>query len=87
MIELPHDLDFLDQALFSIFFTVGGFFGEGLDGIVLMVVKFLDKINRGKIALSNLLDGFELLMKSFLVEVNSKNFFPLEFILFGELQN
>ena len=87
MIELPHDLDFLDEALFSIFFTVSCFLGEGFDCIVLMVVKFLDKVDRGKVALSDFLDGFELFMKSFLVEVNFENFFPLELILLGELQN
>lgn len=77
MVELPHDLDFLDETLFSIFFTVGGFLGEGFDCKVLMVIKFLDKVDRGKVSFSDLFDGFELLVKSFLIEVNFENFLPL----------
>jgi hypothetical protein len=45
VVELPHDLDFLDETLFSIFLAVGGFFGEGFDGVVEMVVEFFNEVD------------------------------------------
>jgi hypothetical protein len=45
VVELPHDLDFLDEALFSIFLAVGGFFGESFDGVIQMVVKFFNEVD------------------------------------------
>ncbi len=45
MVELPHDLDFLDEALFSIFLAIGGFFGEGFDGVIEMVVHFFNQVD------------------------------------------
>lgn len=87
MIELPHDLNLLNKALLSILFTVSSFFGESFNSIIQMVVKFFDQIDRCEISLSNFLDGFELFMESFLVEVIFKEFFPLKLIIVEKLQN
>ncbi len=70
VVELPHDLDFLDEALFSIFLAVGGFFGESFDGVIQMVVKFFNEVDWGKVAFADFLDRFELLVEAFLVEVD-----------------
>ena len=83
MVKLSHDFNFLDQALFSIFFTVGGLLREGFDCIILMIVKFLDQIHRSKISLSDFFDRFELLMKTFLVQVIFQDLLPLRLVLVG----
>lgn len=87
MIELPHDLNLLNKALLSILFTVSSFFGESFNSIIQMVVKFFDQIDRCEISLSNFLDGFELFMESFLVEVIFEEFLPLKLIIVEKLQN
>ena len=87
MIELSHDLNLLNKALLSILFTVSSFFWESFDGIIEMVVKFFYQVDRCEISLSNFLDGFELFMESFLVEVIFKEFFPLKLIIVEKLQN
>lgn len=85
MVELPHDLDFLDETLFSIFLAVGGFFGEGFDGVVEMVVKFFNEVDRGEVAFTDFFDGFELFVEAFLVEVDLEDFLPLGGVFFGQL--
>lgn len=87
MVKLSHDFNFLDQALLAIFLAVSSLFGEGLDCVVLVVVKFLDKIHRSEVTFSDFLDRFELLMESFLVEVNFEELLPLGLVFVGQLQN
>jgi hypothetical protein len=77
VIELPHNFDFFDKTLLSIFFTVGGLFGESFNCEMLMIIEFFYQVDRGEISLSNFFDGFELLMEAFLVEVIFEKFFPL----------
>lgn len=69
MIELPHDLNLLNKTLLSILFTVGSFFGEGFDSVILMIVKFFYQVDRGEISFSYFFDRFKLFMEAFLVEV------------------
>lgn len=87
VIQLSHDLDFLDQALLSVLFAVCGLFRKGFDRIVLMIFVFFNQVHRSKVSLSNLLDWFELFMKAFLVEVVFQNLLPLCMISLNELQN
>ena len=85
MVELPHDLDFLDETLFSIFLAVGGFFGEGFDGVVEMVVEFLNEVDRCEVAFTDFFDWFELFVEAFLVEVDLEDFLPLGGVFVGQL--
>ena len=85
MVELPHDLDFFDETLFSIFLAVGGFFGEGFDGVVEMVVEFLNEVDRGEVAFTDFFDWFELFVEAFLVEVDLEDFLPLGGVFVGQL--
>lgn len=85
MVELPHDLDFFDETLFSIFLAVGGFFGEGFDGVVKMVVEFFNEVDRGEVAFTDFFDWFELFVEAFLVEVDLEDFLPLRGVFVGQL--
>jgi hypothetical protein len=85
VVELPHDLDFFDETLFSIFLAVGGFFGEGFDGVVEMVVEFLNEVDRGEVAFTDFFDWFELFVEAFLVEVDLEDFLPLGGVFVGQL--
>lgn len=87
MVELPHDLNLLNKTLLSILFTVGSFFGEGFDSVILMIVKFFYQVDRGEISFSNFFDWFKLFMEAFLVEIIFEKFFPLSLIVVKKLQN
>lgn len=87
MIELPHDLNLLNKTLLSILFTVGSFFGEGFDSVILMIVKFFYQVDRGEISFSYFFDRFKLFMEAFLVEIIFEKFFPLSLIVVEKLQN
>lgn len=67
MVELTHYLDFFDQGLFSILFTVGSFFRESFDCIFFLVLVFDDEIDRGEISLSYFFDRFEQFMETSLI--------------------
>ncbi len=73
---MPHDFNFLNQALFSFFFTVSGFFGKGLNSVSVFVFVLFDKINRGEVSLSYFIESLELLMESSLVEFEFKDDSP-----------
>ncbi len=77
VIKTSHDLDLFYQALFSILFAIGSLFRKCLNSIVCIIFQFLSQINRSKITLTNLLDRFELLMKSSLINFSFKYFSPV----------
>ena len=76
MTEMSHDFDFLDQTLFSFFFTVSGFFGQGLNSVSVFILVFFNEINRSEVSLSNFIESLELLMESSLVEFEFENNSP-----------
>lgn len=73
---MSHDFDFLDQTLFSFFFTVSGFFGKGLNSVSVFILVFFNEINRSEVSLSNFIESLELLMESSLVEFEFENNSP-----------
>jgi hypothetical protein len=76
VVETSHDLYLFDEGLFSILFAVGVLFGEGFHGVFDFVLVFLDEVDWGEVALSDLFYGFEGLVEGFLVEVQSEDFSP-----------
>lgn len=76
VIEVSHYLYLLNEALLSLLLTVGGLFGEGLDGIVLAFLKFLCQVDRGEITLPYLLLRLEQLMEASLVDLELKDLSP-----------
>ena len=86
--EAPHDLNLLDEALFSLVFTVGCLLRKSLDCIAPSVFYLLSEIDRCKVSFADLLLGFELLMKASLVELGSQNLPPaLELFLRVEVKH
>jgi len=77
VVQVPHDFDFLDQALLPLVLAVGGLLGECLDGIGDFIFKFFGQIDGGKVALADFLDGLELLVEASLVESASEDGPPL----------
>lgn len=77
VIKASHDLYLLNKALLSILFAISILFREGLHSIIYIIFKLLSKIDCCKITLPNLLDRFELLMESSLIDFRSKNISPV----------
>ena len=68
-LELSHDFDFLDQTLFSVLFTKGRLLRECFCCKLFSIWDPLHKVHSSKVASPYFLDGFELLVKSFLTDV------------------
>ena len=83
---MPHYLDFFDQALLSIFLAVGCLLGEGFNRVSHLVFDLFHQVDCGEVALPDLLDRLECLMKAFLVEIMFQDISPLLFILVGKLE-
>lgn len=82
MVKTSHDLYLLDEALFSLIFTVRCLLRKSLDCIALSIFYLLSKIDRCKVPFADLLLGLELLMEPSLVELGPQNLPPaLEFFL------
>ena len=64
MVEFPHDFDFVDKRFLPELFAIGSLLREGFDRIFQSVLMLDDEVDRGEVALSDLLDGFEKLVKS-----------------------
>ena len=77
VVQVPHDFDFLDQALLSLVLAVGGFLGECLDSIRDFIFKFFGQVDGREVALADFLDGLELLVEASLVESASEDGPPL----------
>ena len=77
VVQVPHDFDFLDQALLPLVLAVGGLLGECLDSIGDFIFKFFGQIDGGEVALADFLDGLELLVEASLVESASEDGPPL----------
>ena len=73
VVEVPHDFDFLDQALLSLVLAVGSFLREGLDSVGHFVFELLRQIDRGEVALADFLDRLELLVETPLVQSSPQN--------------
>ena len=83
---MSHDFNLFDEAFFSFFFAVSGFFGKGLDSVSVFIFVFFDKINRGEVSLSDFVESLELLMESSLVEFEFEDRSPsLKVFVSGEL--
>ncbi len=78
VIKGSHNLNLIDEGLFSFFFTECSFFWEGLDSIFFSVFILNDQINRSKVSFSNFLDRFEEFMETSLVNFFSKDASPLK---------
>lgn len=76
MVETPHDLYLLYEALLSLVFAVGCLLRKGLDCIAPSIFYLFSEIYRSKVSFANLLLGFELLMKASLVELGPQNLPP-----------
>lgn len=87
VIELSHNLNFLDEALLSIFFTISGLFGESFDSIKSVVLNFFYQVDRSKVSFPNFFYGFKLLVETFLIEIVFEVPFPLSLIAIEELQD
>lgn len=64
MVEFPHDFDFVDKRFLPELFAIGSLLREGFDRIFQSVFMLDDEVDRGEVALSDLLDGFKKLVKS-----------------------
>ena len=82
MIEFPHYFYFVYQGFFSFFFTECSFLWKGFYCVFFVVFVADYKINWGKISFANLLDRFEKLMKTSLVEVFLKKVSPGQNLIF-----
>ena len=83
---MPHDLNFLDEALLSFLLGVRGLLGKGLDCALAAVSDVFHEVNGSEVALSDLLDGPVMLMKGYLVEVRPQHFPPLLLIALDQLE-
>lgn len=81
MVELSHDLYFLDDWLFASIFAVSCFLWERFNSIVSSVFIFHDKVHWSKASFTNLSDRMEEFMESSLVEFFFKLLSPLIEIL------
>ncbi len=70
---MSHNLNFLDQALLSFFFTVCSLFGEGLNCIPVFILVFFDQIHRSEVSLSDFIESLELFMESSLIKLEFEN--------------
>jgi hypothetical protein len=88
-VELAHDFYFVDERLLALFLTVGALLRKGLHCVLFAVLMLDHQIDSGEIALSDLLDGFEELVKAPLVQSSFEEIPPLQQILvrLGLLQN
>lgn len=75
-VEIPHDLDFLKQALLAVLLAVSRLLGKCLHCVLPAVFELLSEVDRGEVALPYLLDGLELLVEAQLVEVSSQDISP-----------
>ena len=76
MVEVSHNLNFFDQALFAFFLTVGGFLSKSFHCIICFIFCFFDQKDCGKVSFPNFLVRLELLMKSSLIEFAFQNLSP-----------
>ena len=87
VIQGPHDFDLFHKAFLPVFLTVGGFFGEGFDSKAASVFDSLHQVDRGKVALSDLLDGSKLFVEVSLVQGHLQEALPLLLVVVGELEH
>ena len=73
MVEGSHDIDLINERLFSFFFTVSSLFRKSFHCILFSVFVLDDQINGSKVAFSDFFDGFEEFVETSLVD-----FFPEE---------
>lgn len=67
VVKVAHDFDLFYETLLTILLTVGCLFGKSLHRIFLFVFEALHEVDRGEVTLTDLLDGFELLVESDLI--------------------
>lgn len=68
MIERPHDVDLLDEALLALFLAVGCLLGEGLHCVASAIFRLLGQVDRCEVALPYFLLGLELLVEVPLIQ-------------------
>ena len=69
VVEMPHDLDFFDEAFLSVFLAEGSFLGEGLDCAFLLGIVSFGEIDGGEVSFSDFFDGFEVLVEASLLSL------------------
>ena len=78
MVQTPHNIDFIDEGLFSFFLTEGSFFGKSFDCILFSIFVLNDEINRSEVTFTYFLDGLEELMEASSIDFFSKEVSPLK---------
>lgn len=68
------------------FFTESFFFGESLHRKFMTIQDALNEIDGSEVSSAYFLDGFELLMKAYLVKVRLQNILPQLTISFNQLK-
>ena len=66
--QLSHDVELVDQALLAVLGREAGLLGKGLDCVLGAVSQPLHLVDRGEVALSQLLERLEHLMEALLVD-------------------
>ena len=68
MSQVPHDFDFLDQALFSFLLAVSSLFRKSFHCVPGLIFMLFDQIDRCEVSLSDFVKGLELFVKSSLIQ-------------------
>ena len=69
MVEEPHNLDLVGQRLQPVLLGADGLLGEGLDGVVPLVLVVLHEVDRGEGSAADFLDGVKDLVEAGLLQV------------------
>lgn len=76
VVELPHELDLIDQGLLALVFSVSCLLGKCLDSKSFFIFQPNSQINGRKVTLSDLFDRFEELVEASLIELASQDVPP-----------
>lgn len=69
VVEQPHDFYLIGEGLQTVVLCADGLLGEGLDGVVLLVLVVLDEVDRGEGSAADFLDGTKDLVEAGLLNV------------------